>query len=1076
MLTATTWYGGSESFTSHITLGWSSPRFIRSQQVVVGMTVTLPDLTYIQLNQVDRGGWRFIIVRDSTPSATVKDAQGNTIGTIANGEAGLIAVYDDGGTLTWKMIVRTVGASRSVGHSTIGTLVEKTTPTTYDPDDLFCFIGDDCEFAAADPLDGQDGRATVVLPMFQNACNAANDNREAVRAADIIMPSAISLRILPGCFELDTNHPLTATLSDGFWEAMENGGNPHRLEYSAADKLYTTSRNPYHVRSVWDALSWTYGTVTCHKHFWKKTIEYEDEDGNTFNLDLVFQAEHTVDPEPTLWAEAKAGSWAITNITAGNPVVITVPGHNFETGDCVNISGTATVPDINAQHTCTVIDSDTITVPVNVSSVSIGTGLAAHCAQGGRNDTDEGLWGTLFMLYIFTDEIDPTFFEGDSYTPAGAAAPVTFWRHDPLAWGQATGISEGADDKFGHPQLMAAAALATTLHSPCLSRWVPPQLRDEIPPNDIQGWNRALDYRRPNCLPWITDPTRDLNASCADCATAPRSHQITHFSHDNDTGAGSDPLAGMTLGGDLPYSRPSEHLCWENGAGIGRTFLKPSSAGWDEEIGELTSGSCTILSLCIDWNNNWEEYPFNTCDGHPAELFNDIGGTHSCYKNMATGSDTQCCIAYEDATGTWRQKCVRDHIKYGNRQGNSCEVLDLGCSEVGTYTTVKTLGIYSYDLGPVTNPVTLREIEWRRYEVDPDAILYSYTYDSGDVGDIDQDLGTWSLGASAITVTPASAKTVSALLMYDPTRVGGANLWRDATCYVQFQNCDDVTHGIGMRMYLDGSNDANGYGAYIEPTGASTANAVIARYDAGVETVLASKAIVLEAPVVDVTFRAWGTTLHFGWEVSGGLAESLEVDDCTYDENKGPTLFTKTTAAQASFADWVIVDESYQFAGGIDTGSFFATFSGAESMTVSGQEALMDGYGLCTDMSEYCCGQCCDPQCCNCTVWIESMNKPSGFIANWAGPGDVDGLPAPTDPTYCAGPFFDQDCYKDWCDNSDQIPCGDCPKPYPCVSLCIATRCFEDDPSLGSFHYLAADEPNICRGITKWCTGDINCV
>lgn len=65
----------------------------------------------------------------------------------------------------------------------------------------------------------------------------------------------------------------------------------------------------------------------------------------------------------------------VESVSVANPTQLTVRGHRLQTGDLINISGCNTTPSINGQQTVTVIDQDTISVPVNVSvggSQSVG--------------------------------------------------------------------------------------------------------------------------------------------------------------------------------------------------------------------------------------------------------------------------------------------------------------------------------------------------------------------------------------------------------------------------------------------------------------------------------------------------------------------------------------------------------------------------------------------------------------------------------------------------------------------------------------------------------------------------------
>ena len=71
---------------------------------------------------------------------------------------------------------------------------------------------------------------------------------------------------------------------------------------------------------------------------------------------------------------------AVTGVSVANPSVITAPGHGYSTGDYVSIGGTntsATILGSAAELPITVTGDDTFTVPVNVATVTTGTGFVS---------------------------------------------------------------------------------------------------------------------------------------------------------------------------------------------------------------------------------------------------------------------------------------------------------------------------------------------------------------------------------------------------------------------------------------------------------------------------------------------------------------------------------------------------------------------------------------------------------------------------------------------------------------------------------------------------------------------------
>lgn len=65
---------------------------------------------------------------------------------------------------------------------------------------------------------------------------------------------------------------------------------------------------------------------------------------------------------------------SITNVSVANPTVITSTAHGLTTGDQITIAGTNTSGTTVGNFTVTVITSDTFSIPVNVTSVTTGTG------------------------------------------------------------------------------------------------------------------------------------------------------------------------------------------------------------------------------------------------------------------------------------------------------------------------------------------------------------------------------------------------------------------------------------------------------------------------------------------------------------------------------------------------------------------------------------------------------------------------------------------------------------------------------------------------------------------------------
>lgn len=73
----------------------------------------------------------------------------------------------------------------------------------------------------------------------------------------------------------------------------------------------------------------------------------------------------------------------ITNISLASPAVITVTGHNLETGDKINISGTNSTPVINGERTVTVLTANTFTAGINTTGAGTAGTIAFVSGEGG---------------------------------------------------------------------------------------------------------------------------------------------------------------------------------------------------------------------------------------------------------------------------------------------------------------------------------------------------------------------------------------------------------------------------------------------------------------------------------------------------------------------------------------------------------------------------------------------------------------------------------------------------------------------------------------------------------------------
>jgi hypothetical protein len=977
LITEATFNGGSLYSTAlSVTLNPASPRVIvmANGGGPAPLAVNLFDASARRLDPGQVGGPRFIVIKTSTHNTQIKKADGTVLATLTGNGVGEVTLSDPDSD-TWIVRSLTWGTPQAGGRGTMEAISSTDEADLVDP---FCFEGDDCAYANADPLDGEEGRELVVAPMFEDVVEyAKNTYREPVRAASVYMPSKIVVRLSPGEFVPDPLHPRAATvLSDDFYRQLENEGNPHLLEFDAVGSYDGASHNPYHARALEvvgpGTLDWSLDSLSVVRRVWKKTISY-DVDGAAHSIEIRFVMEYS------------------------NEAIL----------------GQAT----------------------------------------------KGIWGSLFMLYVFASEIHPTFVEGGAFTAAGFGASNNFTKDDPILWGGAVGVSGGTDaDKGCHPQLAIAAAIKTTWHAPFNYLHIPLQDRKYamgIPDGDAHGYNREYAYKRPNCSPWVSDPDRD-ETFCTGCADLEGVRYITHFGQV----IGGFIGAAMTRGGSFPRSTIPESLCIENGLATGQTYLIPERPGWDEEIGQFIGEGSITVAICVN-DEDWAHDDVSGCDGFPGDKLADIGGSHHCFRNDED-SATRCCISivagesdpqyYTSQGGTVAsiayayEYCRRIYTVVGPRDGSACEILEAGCRVSGWFYTSRTVLIDDYNYFLNGNQL-LRQLDWKRHVPDPDQVRFNHTYESGDV-DVVQEVGSWSLLATASVTAVNAAKTAKAVALYEPA--GAA--YRDMVVSATALGATLASHGLVARGQVDGSDNLTGYVGIVTPTGVGTGTVAIKYYNAGTATTLVTRNIVLDDDTVDLVFEVWGNELRLDYEVSGGEAGSVTAYHCTIQDGGYPGICTETNGTDAEFQDWIILDTGVDFV-------VISGYIGYQTISVSFPDEAKYGYGQCDSIFNPDCGNCCEPERCNCTTWSETPL--SSTIATWSAASDM----GETDPTYCGGPFWDTSCQGTWCDGR-VYPCGSCPEPFVCLSLCIPTRCLDD----------VTAEPNMCKGISAWCRQPFACL
>lgn len=655
--------------------------------------------------------------------------------------------------------------------------------------------------------------------------------------------------------------------------------------------------------------------------------------------------------------------------------------------------------------------------------------------SGPKMDTDNGIWGTLFSVVVFCDQLSPSFADGGSFTPYGWSSGTTFTKADPSVWGKAYGVTIADQSKRGcHPQVVMLGHLVTTFESPMGSDYVP-VIDRTVSTLGVNLKNRSYCYEVSNGTPWIV----------GGCDPAPNGVGVK-----GNIVFGSSKCAAMTLGGGFPKSELLEMIVWENGTGIGLTYLKPVKSGWDEICGDLDveNGSSGSLKICKNWRaedgSGWPGYEPTECLGHIDEPFEGVGGGHSCFNN--NGGVTNCCISTTFAVSTLTKKCTKSMSYYDEE----C-VLDtdksVACENAGTFSDSFLLEFEDFDY-VMDGDQDTRLISYVTYGIDPSVPIFDLVY-SGSGTDWVDHLGSFTY-ASNISGSGSASGVVKAFCAYEPTAV-----FRDYTLKATGVRCMTDVHCLGMRSeYI--STKFKGYMGVVSYSSGSNGTAKIEYHDgSGSSVALASKNITnFDSNSVEMEFKSWGSDLTFKWKIGSHSQEVIEAQHCLI-ENGFPALCSESTGT-VEFTNVSVEDESYTFS------ESFATLE-KHRVEVYADDKLSSGYGKCDEVYNSGCGT---PPNCSCkltqytlegdnsAVWNETgrdINLPDQTCednASWSGSsGD--------NPTMYNGPMPDPcACSGRWC-GSTALGCEDCPPPYINVSVSFVSSC-------------GSDLSRMCSGISEW--------
>lgn len=585
-------------------------------------------------------------------------------------------------------------------------------------------------------------------------------------------------------------------------------------------------------------------------------------------------------------------------------------------------------------------------------------------------DRTKGSWGTVFYVFVFSNEINPSYVDGNVYVPF---ASLTFTHDDPLVWGPySTG---GASSKYAHPQmLICGVASPTSMHSPVGSNWVPP---DQT--------RLAFCYKKLNGTPWSSGTKTDATNNSV-------------FGT-----AGSIGFANITLGGGLE-SRFFQWVCIENGAGTGITAMKPTHAGWDESVGDLTPqyGNDISIRVCSPGQTAQR---INACSGHPSEPCGGIGGTPFCFLTSAQ-ADWLCIPTTGSPSLTVSECCLTTITEYDAWDGLDCPVKKYTCnpSFIGSGHALN-LWDYTYQFG---GDQAFREIVFRGFENDPAYIEQDWTHGALNLSRWSAQVGSWSLGSSSFTVTAVSGSNFpSGFAKYDDP----ADTLDDGEIEAVSAS---TTAKVGIGARFDSrSGSYCGYAAVLDRVGGkATIYKVINNTTTSV--LVETTGLTLSGSYT-IKFRFVGSKLTFYWGTS-----SITCDDCTYQTGGEGGVLTFGAVAGAVFTSVKITDINWR-----KLYSQLIVSPVLYSADVPFQ--LCPGTASCVSSPSPCPSEA----TCPCTL------TEKGITGVYSGSHDFS---VGTDVQYPGGPNPDPFCAGEPLADGEPA-CGDCPPPWVAFSISMPSMC-----------------------------------
>ncbi len=467
-------------------------------------------------------------------------------------------------------------------------------------------------------------------------------------------------------------------------------------------------------------------------------------------------------------------------------------------------------------------------------------------------DNEHGAYGAIINFYAFTNEAYSSFADGNSYTPAGAVAPIVFSKADPCVAGITTGVDDPSA-KFCHPQLLFAACVPTTFEAPCGGQKVP------------YGQDRfAYCYSEDNGSPWGTGS--GINSSFRNVVFG-----------DLDPGAG-DGAAAMTLGGDVPTSSVFEWTVLENGGATGQTILAPLHTGYSETAGniDLLGGTDLVFRWC---DPGQEDEAVDPCDGHPDGKMGGEGGTHKCW--LSADDPSYVCIPTDGAATIFaNRQCMTSTVVFGDDLGGGdCDIVNTTCAaSVKLFSYTGEVSEYFYNFHGAASSRTLT---FTGLYTDPSYTPSNFFIDTDGTADLSDEIGTVGYATTVATFSAVSAgNNVSGFLAFIPA----IDLLDAIVTATAKTGTSTIPHGLGGRASVSGG-DYTGYAAFVVPSPTPGAAAVrLYEVTADTLTLLNETVGLTITGDVALSFTTAGARITFAWSspTAAFSAGSIYADNCSY--------------------------------------------------------------------------------------------------------------------------------------------------------------------------------------------------